>query len=90
MKHIQEFARISCTHHSMRMQKLTINQSSILVIINVRLSITQHSNCIVAMIQLNIHSNRMTAYMLCRAGGTEWAGWAIALPDLAVDAIYNY
>ena len=25
-----------------------------------------------------------------RAGGTGWAGWAIALPDLAVDAIYNY
>ena len=28
--------------------------------------------------------------MIYRAGGTGWAGWAIALPDLAVDAIYNY
>ena len=25
-----------------------------------------------------------------RAGGAGWAGWAIALSDLAVDAIYNY
>ena len=54
-----------------------------------RISVELHSKCIFATIHAEIPTHVVYSSE-SRAGGTGWAGWAIALPDLAVDAIYNY